>query len=69
MHHSEQRRISVREKWHPKAGDVIITNWISWLEIVWLAFRYVLYIVTYCLSHDLNWAVSTLFMLFQLPHV
>lgn len=27
------------EKWAPKAGDLIVSNWASWIELVWLAFR------------------------------
>ncbi|KDQ64853.1 hypothetical protein JAAARDRAFT_202123 [Jaapia argillacea MUCL 33604] len=26
--------------WSPRAGDIIISNWVSWIEILWLAFRY-----------------------------
>ncbi|THH11504.1 hypothetical protein EW145_g637 [Phellinidium pouzarii] len=33
-------RASIKEVWNPKAGDVIISNWISWLEIAWVALRY-----------------------------
>ncbi|KAH8118389.1 hypothetical protein DFH11DRAFT_668282 [Phellopilus nigrolimitatus] len=33
-------RTSVKESWSPKPGDVIVSNWISWLEIAWLAFRF-----------------------------
>ncbi|KAF7355227.1 hypothetical protein MSAN_01438600 [Mycena sanguinolenta] len=28
------------ETWHPRAGDVIVSNWVSWVEILWLAFRF-----------------------------
>ncbi|KIM26781.1 hypothetical protein M408DRAFT_177572 [Serendipita vermifera MAFF 305830] len=28
------------EKWSPKAGDVIVSNWCSWVELLWLAFRF-----------------------------
>ncbi|EKM59393.1 uncharacterized protein PHACADRAFT_114068 [Phanerochaete carnosa HHB-10118-sp] len=28
------------EKWNPKAGDVIVSNWVSWIELLWLAFRF-----------------------------
>jgi len=28
------------EAWHPKSGDIIISNWVSWIEILWLAFRF-----------------------------
>ncbi|TCD67686.1 hypothetical protein EIP91_012052 [Steccherinum ochraceum] len=27
------------ESWNPKAGDVIVTNWVSWIELLWLAYR------------------------------
>ncbi|KAK2466139.1 hypothetical protein APHAL10511_001781 [Amanita phalloides] len=25
--------------WNPCAGDIIISNWVSWIELVWLAIR------------------------------
>ncbi|GJE84450.1 hypothetical protein PsYK624_005260 [Phanerochaete sordida] len=28
------------ESWSPKAGDVIVSNWASWIELLWLAFRF-----------------------------
>ncbi|KAJ6515994.1 hypothetical protein C8R45DRAFT_958323 [Mycena sanguinolenta] len=28
------------ESWRPRAGDVIVSNWVSWVEILWLAFRF-----------------------------
>lgn len=28
-----------KSTWNPKAGDVIVTNWVSWIELVWLAVR------------------------------
>ncbi|KAJ7228759.1 hypothetical protein GGX14DRAFT_71501, partial [Mycena pura] len=28
------------ETWRPRAGDVIVSNWVSWIEILWLAFRF-----------------------------
>ncbi|KAJ7068175.1 hypothetical protein C8F01DRAFT_595241 [Mycena amicta] len=28
------------ETWQPHAGDVIVSNWVSWVEILWLAFRF-----------------------------
>ncbi|PVG03592.1 hypothetical protein CPB86DRAFT_375744 [Serendipita vermifera] len=28
------------EKWVPKAGDLIVSNWCSWAELLWLAFRF-----------------------------
>ncbi|KAG8684225.1 hypothetical protein FRC09_015529 [Ceratobasidium sp. 395] len=28
------------EKWTPGAGDIIVSNWASWVEVLWLAVRY-----------------------------
>ncbi|KAJ7744537.1 hypothetical protein DFH07DRAFT_978482 [Mycena maculata] len=28
------------ETWNPRAGDLIVSNWVSWVEILWLAFRF-----------------------------
>lgn len=28
------------EKWNPRAGDIIVSNWVSWIELVWLAVRF-----------------------------
>lgn len=40
--HSSFRRGAPRnEAWSPRAGDIIVSNWASWIEILWLAFRYV----------------------------
>jgi hypothetical protein len=25
--------------WSPQAGDIIVSNWVSWIELLWLAFR------------------------------
>jgi hypothetical protein len=30
------------EPWSPGAGDIIVSNWASWVEILWLGFRFVL---------------------------
>ncbi|KAF7433159.1 hypothetical protein PC9H_005108 [Pleurotus ostreatus] len=30
----------VANAWYPKAGDVIVSNWVSWIELLWLACRY-----------------------------
>ncbi|KAF4574875.1 hypothetical protein EYR40_005387 [Pleurotus pulmonarius] len=30
----------VANAWSPKAGDVIVSNWVSWIELLWLAFRF-----------------------------
>ncbi|KAF8505586.1 hypothetical protein F5888DRAFT_1837178 [Russula emetica] len=29
-----------QEPWRPGAGDLIVSNWASWIEILWLAFRF-----------------------------
>ncbi|KAF8484950.1 hypothetical protein DFH94DRAFT_717254 [Russula ochroleuca] len=34
------RSSGTREPWLPGAGDLIISNWVSWIEILWLAFRF-----------------------------
>ncbi|KAF8592602.1 hypothetical protein K439DRAFT_1643672 [Ramaria rubella] len=34
------RAASVKVVWAPKAGDIIVSNWVSWVEILWLAFRF-----------------------------
>ncbi|KAJ7095288.1 hypothetical protein B0H15DRAFT_103727 [Mycena belliarum] len=26
--------------WRPRAGDIIVSNWVSWVEVLWLAFRF-----------------------------
>ena len=26
--------------WRPQARDIIVSNWVSWIELLWLAFRY-----------------------------
>jgi len=34
------RGLQNTESWNPRAGDIIVSNWVSWIEIVWLAFRF-----------------------------
>jgi len=34
------KQVVQKKQWNPKAGDLIISNWTSWIEILWLAFRY-----------------------------
>ncbi|CAL1701382.1 unnamed protein product [Somion occarium] len=34
------RGSKLSESWNPKAGDLIVPNWASWIEILWLAFRF-----------------------------
>jgi len=26
--------------WNPQGGDVVVSNWVSWVELLWLAFRF-----------------------------
>jgi len=28
------------QSWHPQARDIIVSNWASWIELLWLAFRF-----------------------------
>jgi len=28
------------ERWNPRGGDIIVSNWVSWVELLWLAFRF-----------------------------
>ncbi|CAK5275586.1 unnamed protein product [Mycena citricolor] len=28
------------ESWSPRGGDLIVSNWVSWVEVLWLAFRF-----------------------------
>ncbi|PPQ92351.1 hypothetical protein CVT25_008701 [Psilocybe cyanescens] len=28
------------EKWNPRAGDIIVSNWASWIDIVWFAIQF-----------------------------
>ncbi|KAI0677448.1 hypothetical protein C8Q78DRAFT_960228 [Trametes maxima] len=34
------RAAPTNEKWKPSAGDLIVSNWASWVEVLWLAFRF-----------------------------
>jgi hypothetical protein len=29
------------DRWNPKAGDIIVSNWSSWIELLYLAFKYI----------------------------
>lgn len=35
-----RRNSKTNETWSPGAGDLIVSNWVSTIEILWLAFRY-----------------------------
>jgi hypothetical protein len=26
-------------RWNPQAGDLIVSNWSSWIEVLWLAYK------------------------------
>ncbi|KAL0949722.1 hypothetical protein HGRIS_009762 [Hohenbuehelia grisea] len=26
--------------WNPSAGDIIVSNWVSWIEVLWLSYRF-----------------------------
>ncbi|KAK0453590.1 hypothetical protein EV421DRAFT_1887821 [Armillaria borealis] len=34
------RQNQTADQWDPRPGDVIVSNWVSWIEILWLAFRF-----------------------------
>ncbi|KAK0206508.1 hypothetical protein DFS33DRAFT_1315102 [Desarmillaria ectypa] len=34
------RQTQTADQWNPQPGDVIVSNWVSWIEILWLAFRF-----------------------------
>ncbi|KAK0230821.1 hypothetical protein IW262DRAFT_1340683 [Armillaria fumosa] len=34
------RQNQIADQWDPRPGDVIVSNWVSWIEILWLAFRF-----------------------------
>ncbi|KAF8631614.1 hypothetical protein AX15_002360 [Amanita polypyramis BW_CC] len=36
----KRRRGNDPEAWNPRAGDIIISNWVSWIELVWLAIKF-----------------------------
>lgn len=31
---------SISQPWRPGAGDLIVSNWVSYFEVLWLAFRF-----------------------------
>lgn len=37
-----RRRVrgAAKESWSPRAGDIIVSNWASFVELLWLAFRF-----------------------------
>ena len=40
-YYSDRRGAKAPDSWNLKAGDVIVSNWASWIELLWLAFRFV----------------------------
>ncbi|THV08654.1 hypothetical protein K435DRAFT_641943 [Dendrothele bispora CBS 962.96] len=34
------RNHAPKGSWNPVAGDIIVSNWASWIELLWLAFRF-----------------------------
>ncbi|CDO68713.1 hypothetical protein BN946_scf184652.g40 [Trametes cinnabarina] len=48
------RAALTKEPWSPKAGDLIVSNWASWVEILWLAFRFnPVFVVPVCETLDI----------------
>ncbi|KAI0776019.1 hypothetical protein BD413DRAFT_469414 [Trametes elegans] len=42
------------DKWNPRAGDLIVSNWASWVEVLWLAFRWnPIFVLPVCETLDL----------------
>lgn len=35
--------VNTIDKWTPGPGDIVVSNWASWIEVLWLAARYVLF--------------------------
>ncbi|KAH9940576.1 hypothetical protein B0H21DRAFT_878319 [Amylocystis lapponica] len=49
------RGTKVAEKWNPGAGDLIVSNWASSIEILWLAFRFnPTFVLPVCSAADLR---------------
>lgn len=40
--------IGTNERWKPRAGDIIVSNWASWIDVLWLSIRF----VSSAASHD-----------------
>ncbi|EIW61276.1 uncharacterized protein TRAVEDRAFT_142873 [Trametes versicolor FP-101664 SS1] len=48
-----------QDKWNPGAGDLIVSNWASWVEILWLAFRFnPMFVLPVCETLDIPTASS-----------
>ncbi|KAI0750902.1 hypothetical protein C8Q80DRAFT_1229936 [Daedaleopsis nitida] len=48
------RNTPKKEAWSPSAGDLIVSNWASWIEILWLAFRFnPIFLIPVCETLDL----------------
>lgn len=48
------RRTQKIEAWKPGAGDLIVSNWNSWVELLWLAYRCALSYTLKSCSHPMN---------------
>ncbi|KAB5596349.1 acyltransferase-like protein [Ceratobasidium theobromae] len=37
---STRMEVNTIDKWTPGSGDIVVSNWASWIEVLWLAARY-----------------------------
>ena len=38
---NDRRGPGKNERWRPCAGDIIVSNWTSWVDVLWLSIRFV----------------------------
>ena len=38
---NDRRGLGKNERWRPYAGDIIVSNWTSWVDVLWLSIRFV----------------------------
>lgn len=38
---NDRRGLGKNETWRPCAGDIIVSNWTSWVDVLWLSIRFV----------------------------
>ena len=38
---NDRKGLGTNETWKPRAGDIIVSNWASWIDVVWLSIRFV----------------------------
>ncbi|KAG6335333.1 hypothetical protein ID866_3765 [Astraeus odoratus] len=36
---TKTNRKSQESPWRPRAGDIIVSNWTSWIDVLWIAYR------------------------------